>query len=77
MREITYSTKPVTVENLIQISFLLKQQWEVLVPFLLARTDLTEPEILALETDELTEILENVSKSFNSALILSNLGKQL
>ncbi len=76
MREIVYSTRPPTLGLLVLVRALSEPDPDPrnMVALLLARTDLTEEEVLALDMDEVDEVLVRIRKGVEQAQVLAQLG---
>lgn len=78
MREIIYSSKPITLGNMIDIQrFQSESDSEALLELILDRTDLTEEEAIQLDMDDIDVIVSNLVTALEQAIALRNLGKSL
>lgn len=78
MREIIYSSKPITLGNMIDIQrFQNDGDSEALLELFLDRTDLTEEEACALDMDDIDVIISKLVVALEQAIALRNLGKSL
>lgn len=78
MRDITYSSKPITLGNMIDIQrFQSEGDSEALLELILDRTDLTEEEAVQLDMDDIDVIVSSLVLALEQAIALRNLGKSL
>ena len=75
--KIEYSTKPITVADMLYASLAAKGDIEYMIMLIVARTNLTREEVLLLESEEAAAIIAKVAEALGIATVLQNLGKQL
>lgn len=78
MREITYHTKPITMGEMVLIQRIQTgSDAEAMVALLVSRTDLAEDEVLRMDVDDATQIMNKVAEAFATATTLQMLGRAL
>lgn len=71
------STQPITLRLLILNMNAQRGDYESLAQLLVARTDLSIEEVLALELAEVNTVCDRIAEGLNQANILFRLGKDL
>lgn len=75
MREVEYSTKSLRVDDFRLFQKASAGDIEALIELVLRRTDLQEDEILALDEDEMTQVLKGIIEGALRSRVLRNMGK--
>lgn len=75
MRDIEYSTRPITLREHILVACVGKNDFEAAAKLISLRTDLEIEEIMNLVDEEITEVITKVLDSMTSYLVLKNMSK--
>lgn len=75
--EITYSTKPLTLGQMADISSAGKGDYEATIRLIVGRTNLLDHQVRELDLEEGLAILREVTQAALRAMTLQNLGQQL
>lgn len=75
--KVEYSTRPVTLQTHIWMEQAGKGSFEAMFQLVLARTNLKEPETLALDDEELSEVIGQIGEGMARAFALSALGRSI
>ena len=71
------STRPVTMQDAVLNWRTQRGDLDAFVQLILARTDLTEGEVLALEMPEVNEVAIKISEALNMANTLAAIGEMI
>lgn len=78
MREIVYSSKPITLrEHILLQSIQGPGDFRAVLELFVRRTDLTETEAMDLDGEDIGDVLKEIVHRMSQAAILQQLGKSL
>lgn len=75
--QIVYSTKSITLREMIIAQRVAQGEASAIVEFLLLRTNLTEEQALDLDLEDITVISNHIQEAIKTSQILESISKQL